>query len=54
MFFRQPVITESMEGYHIGGHVQVNIRYLTWFKESFYDLREDLGEAKAAGKQGMQ
>jgi len=44
---------DSMDNYVIGGHGQANIKYPTWFKQSFYDLRDDLAEARAAGKRGI-
>ena len=42
-----------MDSYQIGSHGQANIKYPTWFKESFLDLQEDLREAKKTGKRGV-
>jgi thioredoxin-related protein len=44
---------DIMEQYQIGGHGQGNIKYPAWFKESFLDLRDDLGDAKQSGKRGV-
>lgn len=49
----QTLMAETMDSYQIGSYGQANIKYPAWFKESFYDLREDLSEAKAAGKRGI-
>jgi len=42
-----------MDAYRIGSHGQANIKYPTWFKESFLDLQEDLRDAKKVGKRGV-
>ena len=44
---------DIMDKYQIGGHGQANVRYPAWFKESFLDLREDLDDARKAGKRGV-
>lgn len=44
---------DRMDSYQIGSHGQANIKYPTWFKESFLDLQEDLRDAKKAGKRGV-
>jgi len=42
-----------MDRYQIGGHGKANVKYPPWFKESFLDLRDDLGDARQAGKRGI-
>lgn len=44
---------ERMDSYRIGSHGTANITYPPWFKASFFDLREDLNDARAAGKRGV-
>ena len=44
---------DVMEKYQIGGHGKANVKYPPWFKESFLDLRDDLDDAKKAGKRGV-
>lgn len=44
---------DVMDEYQIGGHGQANVTYPSWFKDSFLDLRDDLGDAKKAGKRGI-
>ena len=46
-------LADSMDHYTIGAHGQANMKYPTWFKQSFYDLREDLSDARKAGKRGV-
>ncbi len=50
-----PVLAESdvMDKYRIGGHGQANVIYPAWFKQSFLDLRDDLDDARKAGKRGV-
>jgi thioredoxin-related protein len=40
-------------GYDFADDAYVDVSYPQWFKQSFLDLREDLDEALAAGKQGI-
>jgi len=47
------VVADKMDVYQIGGHGQANLKHPAWFKQSFYDLREDLSEARKAGKRGI-
>jgi len=44
---------ERMDSYEIGAHGQANVRHPAWFKDSFLDLRDDLAEARVAGKRGI-
>lgn len=44
---------DVMDKYQIGGHGQANVKYPSWFKESFLDLRDDLDDAAKAGKRGI-
>jgi thioredoxin-related protein len=44
---------DSMDGYRINSHGTADIRYPGWFKDSFLDLRDDLREARTAGKRGL-
>jgi thioredoxin-related protein len=44
---------DVMDKYQIGGHGKANVKYPPWFKESFLDLRDDLQDAKQAGKRGV-
>ena len=46
-------LAESMDHYTIGAHGQANLKYPAWFKQSFFDLREDLSDARKAGKRGV-
>jgi thioredoxin-related protein len=46
-------VDDIMDEYKIGGHGQANVRYPAWFKESFLDLRDDLDDARKAGKRGV-
>ncbi|MDX1823196.1 MAG: thioredoxin fold domain-containing protein [Thiohalomonadales bacterium] len=46
-------VADVMEKYRIGGHGQANVTYPPWFKESFLDLRDDLDDARKAGKRGV-
>jgi thioredoxin-related protein len=39
-----------MESYVIGGHGQASVKHPDWFKDTFFDLREDLEEARDSGK----
>jgi thioredoxin-related protein len=48
-----PAAADRMDSYQIGGHGQANISYPAWFKQSFLDLREDLEDARNAGKRGI-
>lgn len=40
-------------GYDFADDAYVDVSHPTWFKQSFLDLRQDLDEARAAGKQGI-
>jgi thioredoxin-related protein len=44
---------DVMDKYRIGGHGEANVKYPAWFKESFLDLRDDLADARKAGKRGV-
>lgn len=44
---------DTMDSYQIGGHGRANIVYPSWFKQSFLDLRDDLNDARSAGKRGI-
>ena len=44
---------DQMESYVIGGHGQANVKHPDWFKDTFFDLREDLEEARDSGKRGV-
>lgn len=44
---------DKMDAYQIGQHGQGNVKYPDWFKNSFYDLQEDLNDARRAGKRGI-
>lgn len=44
---------DAMDKYQIGGHGEANVKYPAWFKESFLDLRDDLADARKAGKRGV-
>jgi len=46
-------VGDVMDKYRIGGHGQANVTYPSWFKESFLDLRDDLDDARKAGKRGV-
>ena len=46
-------VDDIMDEYKIGGHGQANVRYPAWFKESFLELRDDLDDARKAGKRGV-
>ena len=46
------VLADSMDHYTIGAHGQANMKYPPWFKQSFFDLREDLSDARKTGKRG--
>ena len=46
-------LADKMDNYQIGDHGQANIKYPTWFKQSFLDLQEDLSDARKAGKRGV-
>jgi len=45
--------SDSMDQYQIGGHGKANVKYPPWFKQSFLDLRDDLDDARQAGKRGV-
>jgi len=49
----QPAAADRMDSYRIGGHGQADISYPAWFKQSFLDLREDVEDARNAGKRGI-
>lgn len=44
---------DVMDQYRIGGHGKANVKYPPWFKVSFLDLRDDLDDARQAGKRGV-
>ena len=44
---------DTMDKYQIGGHGKANVKFPAWFKESFLDLRDDLEDARKAGKRGV-
>ena len=44
---------DVMDKYQIGGHGKANVKFPDWFKESFLDLRDDLEDARKAGKRGV-
>lgn len=44
---------ERMDAYQIGAHGQARITYPDWFKHSLLDLRDDLADARQAGKRGI-
>ena len=45
--------SKQVEGYDFADDAIVDISHPEWFKHSFYNLRDDLEEAQAAGKQGI-
>ncbi|WP_455219052.1 thioredoxin family protein [Kaarinaea lacus] len=47
------VQADTMDSYQIGGHGRADIVYPAWFKQSFLDLRDDLDDARKAGKRGI-
>jgi thioredoxin-related protein len=47
------VQADTMDSYQIGGHGRADIVYPAWFKQSFLDLRDDLEDARKAGKRGI-
>jgi thioredoxin-related protein len=47
------VQANTMDSYQIGGHGRADIVYPAWFKQSFMDLRDDLDDARKAGKRGI-
>ncbi len=47
------VLAERMDNYRIAKRGTADLKYPAWFKENFLDLRDDLAEAKAAGKRGI-
>ncbi len=47
------VHADTMDSYQIGGHGRADIVYPAWFKQSFLDLRDDLDDARKAGKRGI-
>lgn len=47
------VLAERMDNYRIAKRGTADLKYPAWFKESFLDLRDDLAEAKSAGKRGI-
>lgn len=46
-------LADRMDSYQIGPHGQGYSKYPDWFKETFFDLSEDLAEARSAGKKGL-
>ncbi len=44
---------DAMDSYRIGPHGQANVKYPSWFKESFFDLPQDLEDAHKQGKRGI-
>lgn len=47
-------LADQMDSYKIGGESgQGNAVYPDWFKQTFFDLSDDLAEAEAAGKRGI-
>ena len=52
-FFSVAVFADRMDSYQIGSHGQGNLKYPPWFKDTFFDLSDDLLEAKLAGKRGI-
>jgi len=50
-------MAENMDNFQIYQNgralTSTNIKFPAWFKHSFYDLREDLAEARKAGKRGI-
>jgi thioredoxin-related protein len=47
------VLADKMDSYQIGSHGQGNLKYPPWFKQTFFDLSDDLAEAKSGGKRGL-
>jgi thioredoxin-related protein len=48
-----PISVEAGSGVDFAEDVFVDVKFPSWFKTSFLDLRDDLEEAMAAGKQGI-
>lgn len=44
---------ERMDSYRIAKRGTADLKHPEWFKHSFLDLRDDLSEARAAGKRGV-
>ena len=57
ILFNANALAEKMDNYRIYTNteklVRANIIYPTWFKTSFYDLPDDLNDARDAGKRGI-
>jgi thioredoxin-related protein len=47
------VNADAMDSYRIGPHGKANVKYPNWFKESFFDLPQDLDDARKQGKRGV-
>ncbi len=46
-------VADRMDDYLIGRHGQAHVEFPAWFKASFLDLRDDLRDAREAGKRGV-
>jgi len=53
LFYMPHLLADAMDSYQIGAHGQANVKYPAWFKESFYDIPQDLEDARKQGKQGV-
>lgn len=51
--FNPSAMADVMDNYQIGSHGTASVKYPAWFKKSLYDLREDLSDARKAGKRGI-
>ncbi|WP_455221014.1 thioredoxin fold domain-containing protein [Kaarinaea lacus] len=53
MFYMSHLLADAMDSYRIGPHGQANVKYPAWFKESFFDIPQDLDDARRQGKRGV-
>jgi thioredoxin-related protein len=53
IFLAPSIHADVMDTYRIGPHGQANVKYPLWFKESFFDLPQDLEDARKQGKRGV-
>lgn len=53
LFWSTHIHADRMDEYRIGDHGTASLTYPSWFKKSFFDLRDDLNDADAAGKRGV-
>jgi len=53
LIYMPSLCADAMDSYQIGAHGQANVKYPVWFKESFYDLPNDLEDARRQNKRGI-